>query len=230
MNFPKVLVAAPQHISKLYCWDAWANNVTNFTYPNFDVFLSDNSPSKEFKPYVEQRGFLYHHTPKNHKGLLFTINDAHEACRKYALEHNYDAVLHLETDVIPPIDIIERLMSHGKNIIAACYDIKHGAERQAMVQLLENVNGFTKAFKTTDFVGKNEGLFFDGTVKQVYSAGLGCILLRKPILNSFAFMVKDNTYHSDVWFANELMHKNIPIFLDTSIQCQHLNDTWKDKL
>jgi hypothetical protein len=226
MTLPKILVAAPQHISKLYCWNDWATNVENFTYSNFDVFLSDNSSNKEFKPYVDARGFIYHHVKENPKGKLFTINDSHEACRKYALENGYDALLHLETDVFPPIDVIERLLAHNKGVVAASYDIRTGKNRQAMAQLIEDVNGFTKGLRTTDFVAENEPLFFDGAVKQVYHAGLGCILIRKNILEQFEFFVRDNANNTDVIFANVMTQKQLPIFIDTSIQCVHKNMSW----
>ena len=43
-NLPKVLICAPQHESKNYCWETWINNVNNFTYPKdrLEIFIADN--------------------------------------------------------------------------------------------------------------------------------------------------------------------------------------------
>ena len=42
---------------------------------------------------------------------------SHETIRQKALKGNYDYLLHLESDVFPPIDIIERLLEKKKKII-----------------------------------------------------------------------------------------------------------------
>ena len=102
--FPKILIAAPQHESKNYCWDVWAERVNSLTYPNYDVFISDNSPTKDNLKIIKSKGFNVKHTPSNKKGLLHTINDSHNACRNYALTNNYEYILHLETDIIPPFE------------------------------------------------------------------------------------------------------------------------------
>ena len=42
-EFPKVLVAAPQAAAKKYAFERFIDNVMQFTYPNFEIKLFDNT-------------------------------------------------------------------------------------------------------------------------------------------------------------------------------------------
>lgn len=226
-EFPKVLLTAPQHESKNYCWAEWLGRATNLTYPNYEIFLADNSPTRDNYNMIKEAGIACEHIRQNQKGLAFTINDAHNACRKYALNNRFEYIFHLETDVIPPFDVIERLMNYNLKVVAGCYDIRHGKDRQIMAQLDDEYDRSVRAFRTVEMADELEPLLFDGTLQKVYHAGLGCILIKSDVLKLFPFRVqKGTTLHSDTWFANDCFERKIPIYLDTSIQCEHLNSTW----
>jgi cellulose synthase/poly-beta-1,6-N-acetylglucosamine synthase-like glycosyltransferase len=166
---PKVLICAPQHESKNYVWDKWIENVNNFTYPKdrLEIFIADNSKSKDNYNKLKSYGIKAVHTPQHEKGILYTINDSHEACRQYAIKGNFDFMLHLETDIIPPIDVIERLMNNNKKVCSALYDIFYGSIRKPMVQIDENYDRNIREYRNPEFVTVEEPLFFDGKVKQV---------------------------------------------------------------
>lgn len=224
---PRVLVCAPQHESKNYCFDEWLKRVRDLTYTNYDVFLADNSPTRDNYNYIKSLGIACEYVPKNSKGLYFTINDAHNACREYAMRKGYDYILHLETDVIPPHDVIERLMNHKRKVCSGLYDIFHGQERKLMVQLPEPYERTVSGFRSVRFIEEGEVNFFDGTVKRVYHAGIGCALISKDVFTKIPFrVVKGIDFHSDTWFANDCFINNINIYVDTTIQCEHLNSTW----
>jgi len=227
MEFPKVLVAAPQHESKKYCWNEWRDRVKNLTYPNYDVYLAENSETPDFFNEIKEDGFKAERVAANVKGVLARTTKAHEACRLYAINNNYDYLLHLETDVIPPLDVIERLISSRKKVILGTYDIFHGKARKSMIQISEPYDRTVRAYRAVPFIEGEEPLFFDGTVKQIYHGGIGCALIHKDILNRIPFRYEKNSInHADTWFANDCFYRDIPIFADTSIICKHFNQTW----
>ena len=226
LKFPKVLIAAPQHESKKYCWDVWKERVKNLTYPNYDVFLAENSEDDSFAVEIKKEGFKVKRVGYNFDSVLKRTTVAHDACREYALKNGYDFMLHLETDVIPPFDVIEKLLTHKKKVVSGVYDIFHGKSRKAMVQMNEPLDRTVRAYRTVHFVEHEEPLFFDGTVKQVYHAGIGCILIRKDVLEQIPFRFeRKDIFHADTWFANDCFQRDIPIFADTSLMCKHLNST-----
>lgn len=228
-KFPKVLLAAPQHDSKKYCWETWRDRVKNLTYPNFDVYIADNSETEDFSKEIKEDGFICERIGYNIKSVLERTTKAHEACRLYALNNGYDFLFHLETDVIPPLDVIERLLTQNKKVVSGIYDIHHGKMRKAMIQTVEPLDRSVRAYRVVPFVEHEEPLFFDGTTKQVYHAGIGCMLISRYVFEKIPFRVDvKNIYHADTWFANDCFYRDIPIFVDTSIQCKHLNGTWLD--
>ena len=229
-KFPKVLIAAPQHDSKKYCWEEWKERVNSLTYPNYEVFLADNSLDDTFSKEIKADGFSVKRIGYTIKSVLERIAKAHEACRLEALNGGFDYILHLETDVIPPYDIVERLLTNKKMVVAATYDIFHGKQRKSMIQVSEPLDRTYRAYRTVPFIEHEEPLFFDGTTKQVYHAGVGCVLISKYVFDKIPFRhVKGSINHADTWFANDCFYKDIPIFADTSIHCKHLNGTWLDQ-
>ena len=107
------------------------------------------------------------------------------------------------------------------------YDIFYGKRRKAMVQMDEKYDRSVRAFRTSEFIEESEPLFFDGTVKKVFHAGIGCALIHRSILEKIPFRVeKGNNSHSDTFFAFDCFQHNIPIYVDTELQCKHLNFTW----
>ena len=52
MNLPKILICSPTANVKNYCFDEWLDNVMNFTYPNFEVRLYDNTNDNGSNAYL----------------------------------------------------------------------------------------------------------------------------------------------------------------------------------
>jgi hypothetical protein len=229
LKFPKVLIAAPQHDSKSYCWEKWVDRVKSLTYPNYDVFIADNSATDEFAEEMKKSGVKVKRVGFHLEGVLERTTQAHEACRLEALNGDYDYLLHLETDVIPPLDVVERLLLNRKKVVSAAYDIFHGKSRKAMIQLNEPLDRTYGAYRCVQFAEEQEPLIFDGTTKQVYHAGIGCILISKYVFEKVPFRFENNVpFHADTWFANDCFALDIPIYLDTTVNCKHYNTTWLD--
>ena len=229
--YPKVLLCAPQHESKMYCWESWHERLENLTYPNFDIFIADNSDTMDNVNYMNTfEGVVAVYTPDRKKGTLSRINDSHKQCAEYAIKNEYEWVFHLETDVFPPLDVIERLLSRKRPIIAGLYDIEFGYNRKAMVQLKEPVPRTIHGFQVIDYAEHNEPILFNGAVNSVFHAGLGCILINTNILKQVKFRVqKGVNFHTDTLFANDCFQLNKHIFVDTTVQCDHFNQQWLSK-
>ena len=229
---PRVLICCPQHESKNYVWDKWISNVNNFTYPKdrLEVFIADNSKTNKNCEFLKKQGIKSVHNKSNKKGILQIINDSHESCRNYAIENDFDFILHLESDIIPPIDVIERLLNNNKKVCSAMYDIHYGKERRPMIQLDEVYDKSVSEYRNPEFLTVDEPLFINGKVNQVYHAGLGCVLIHKSVFANIPFRVVDGVdMHTDTWFANDCYMSSINIYADTTIQCEHYNSTWLGK-
>ena len=220
----KVLVAAPHADRKNQTIEDYLNRVKNLTYHNYDVLIVDNSSTRKNYKWLLRQGInAIYVKPKNKKSQLF-IAESHEAIRKYALENNFDFILHLETDVFPPHDIIERLLIHQVAVVSAPYHINFGHWSHLMIQGIEE---FGEIRETYNIDNGSDMLMVDGKLKKVYAAGLGCCLIHKSVLNQIKFRWENGASpHPDSFFCADLALLDIPQYLDTSLLCEHRNTEW----
>jgi len=236
--FEKVLVCCPTASAKNYCFESWINNVMNFTYPNFQVFIADNTIDKGqnanylnsyFKnTYIGCDNFKAVHSKTDHlPSVIERMAISHNLCREYAIKNNYKTILHLESDVFPEKDIIESLIFAKKMVVGAIYDIDEGLYRRPMLQRHVYPSTNERIVYTHNF-GHDEYLsFIDGTVKNVASIGLGCVLIKDFVFKKIPFRFIKNEYnHPDSYFSEDCFRNGINIFADTSKVCRHENKAW----
>lgn len=233
----KVLIASPTADIKDYCFEDWMKNVANFTYENRELFLCDNSVTRDYFVNIKKR--------YEHLGNLFNVGrvtpsqfdlsykhilaKSHDRCRIYALENGFDYLLHLETDIFPPADIIERLIDAKQKVIGALYHIEVGERSKLMIQQIED---FGNELRETYNLDEADISFVDGEVKRVFSCGLGCVLIHRSVLEQVQFRYEEGSpVHPDSFYFADLDAKHIPVYVDTSIYCNHNNQTmvrvWK---
>jgi hypothetical protein len=228
----KILIACPTADIKDYCFDEWLSNVNNFTYSNFEIMVCDNSQERDYyidlkNRYKNQDNIFFHRVTPSQFNLSYKhiLAKSHDRCRLYALENNFDYLLHLESDVFPPINVIERLLDAQKKIVGAMYFIEQGEQSKLMVQQIED---WGIDHRETFNLEENDILLVDGELKKVFSCGLGCVLIDKSILKEVPFRYEEGaSVHPDSFFYADLDLKNIPVYLDTSILCEHKNQSLK---
>ena len=237
MQLPKILVCAPTASAKNYCFKEWLDNVMGFTYPLFDVILFDNTLDNGLFTKQMNDYYINNHS-KGHKFLAvnnFKLNASksviermaisHNECSKAAIEGNYDYILHLETDVFPPKDVIEKLLFNRKQVVGGIYYRDEGIYRKPMLQ--RHVYRSPNNIVAENFLGTDDTCFIDGNLKKVASVGLGCVLIKIDVLKKIPFRFIPNKHlHPDSYFSEDCFSHNIPIFADTSIICRHDNKPW----
>ena len=160
------------------------------------------------------------------------IVDSRNILRDYALKNNYDYFLSLEQDVIPPRDIIPRLLGRNKKIVSGVYFklydvlITNTGKRDGIVQkkgkaIMPVLFGFTKETDKMYVLRPHEvsgSKFF-----KVRAAGLGCMLIHRDVLEKVKFRKEEgNEAYDDVLFCGDAYDQGFEIFADTSVKSRHL--------
>ena len=237
-NFTKVLVCCPTAAVKNYCSEDWIDNVMNFKYPNFQIFMVDNTIDGganakylndmfNAKYGVKNKFLAIHSNTDAIPSVINRMAISHNLCSRYALQNNYTRILHLESDVFPPADIIESLMVHNKMVIGGLYFRDEGIRRKIMLQRYCFPSDSLFNIRAINFKPFEELGFIDGCVKQVASVGLGCVLIRSLVLKKIPFrFVPGESFHPDSYFSEDCFRAGIKIFADTSKICEHRNVKW----
>jgi hypothetical protein len=239
-NFPKVLVATPTSRLKDYIFDEWIENAMNLTYPNYDMVVFDNTSdggqyARELNERVKQKygdngkKFNCYNSLVLHdaeiKSIYMKICLSHNDCRSYCLKNNYDYMFHLESDIFPPKDVIERLMFHKKHCVGGTYHIYDGLSRTLLLynHLELAFNSITSKVCTID----DELQLVNGELIKIAQCGLGCILLSNKLVKKIPFRYENfNECFPDTFFAEDCHAYGIPVYCDTSIICRHENKFW----
>ena len=225
---PKILIGAPTADLKNYCAKEWVDNVKSILYPNsVDIFLADNSEDPENVKYLRSLGVDAERVEfKKKDSIISRITKSHNLVRKKTLEGGYDFLLHLDTDIFPPPEVLVSLLSHRKSVIGISYDIFDMHDREpVMLQLEEDNDGEPSG---AIIRGKHNYNAFDGTLKQAWANGVGCTLIHRSVLEKVKFRFdKDRDGFCDSWFAYDIRELGIPMYVDTSIYAYHQNKDWR---
>ena len=229
MKNSKVLVGCPTSDYHAYCLDEYAQVIKNLTYDNYNVLLVDNSKDENYFKKIKSKG-LKVIRGKYLGGARDRIIASRNMLREIALKKGYDYLLSLEQDVIPPKDIIERMLGHNKKIICGVY-FAHNVMLDNSIKLIPLVYTLTDK-KTLTMNPLDESALWSNKLLRVISCGMGCVLIHKDVLKEITFRYNKTTRaHDDRWFCIDAYYKKFEMFCDTSIKCKHLieNRPWKWK-
>tara|TARA_Y100000310_G_scaffold339103_1_gene430755 strand:+ start:15675 stop:16466 length:792 start_codon:yes stop_codon:yes gene_type:complete len=249
MEHPKILVGCPVSKHHSYSTNEYLAAIKNLSYPNYDIYLVDNSSTNEFFKEL-QKAVPGERSCTEIPDVKEKIAASRNVLRKKVVEENYDYFLSLEQDVIPPKDVIEQLLQHKKAIVSGIYyspfpvqgkqqlfpvlyrwlnkeeqeNLKKNKEtlqklNPALHEELEKSNyDFTKVrvkFKPKE-VEKPQLL-------KVKQCGLGCVLIKKEVLEKIEFRIDKTTDgFDDATFCDDALEKGYELYADTKVKCKHL--------
>ena len=226
---PKILLGGPTAVVKQYCADEWIENIRRIIYPaKIDIFLADNSEDDSNVEFWKSRGVECERVRfSKTEPIIARITKSHNLVRQKALEGGYDFLFHVETDVFPSPDVLIRLLSHRKAVTSVSYDIFDMHDREpVMLQIEDEYDGEAHAAIKR---GKYILTEYDGTLKQAWANGIGCILIHRSVLEKFEFRYdKDRDGFCDSWLAYDLRAMGIPVHVDTSMYAYHKNKDWRN--
>ena len=253
---PKILVGAPIFDGSAYDMPEYLKALRSLTYPNVQHLLVDNSRSPKFFEELKKKNVNVIRKFYDLPDPKARIVAARNVIAQKVIE-KCDYFLSLEQDVIPPKDVIERLLAHGKQIISGvyCNVFKNAKKKQVMLPILyrdltskeqeeiqKNLEKFQKMNPETYAILKENNFNFSVIQKQmtlqemqgkelikVKSCGLGCVLIHKSVLEKVKFRLNPNAAFDDMVFCEDARKNGFDIYTDASVMCKHLikNKPWK---
>jgi len=235
MNNPKILLCSPINIIKEYCLYDWLDAIKKLTYPNLEILLVDNSNNPAFSEKIREGGFNCLHEPPAGREAREFMAASLERCRIKFLSGDYDYFFSLECDIFPPPDIIEKLLLHDLDVVGTTFwtDHKYNTRLQLQGNYLfkTDFKNKIKEYKSRALTFEESQLFMDGTVKPVYGAGLGCVLIKRNVIEEITFHVdQEEVGFADSFFHKDIWKNGVIFYIDTSIIPKHLNSNWNTVL
>jgi GT2 family glycosyltransferase len=224
----KVLVGGPVSDMHEYCFDDLVKSRKSLTYKNHDLLFVDNSQTDRFYKRIKEAGLPVQRIEYKDKARDRMI-ECRNILREHTLKNGYDYFLNLDQDIMPPDNIIERLLAHNEKIVTAIYfnplSLPTGEIK------LRPVIGFIEGKKLRFLKPEdmNKGL------REVDVCGSGCIMMHREVLEKLEFRYdKGSAGFDDVMFVHDAKKNGYKVYVDTSLVVKHLVGSrpwvWKDLL
>jgi hypothetical protein len=237
----KVLIAAPTARQKDYCFNEYYQQLIDIEYPEKHVFMVDNSDDEDYVKKLMSKGIPCGRVTRGGKTSTEFIAESQNLIRQYALEHNYDYVFMLESDVFIPKGLLAEMVSHKNPVHNVTYFVKGGDQTSICLQMIQTMNGRAVAKMLPLNLAH---LAFTGEIKPftdyiidynttLMGSGVGCSLIHREVLQAVEFRTDvendkktgkltfpDTFFHLDV---NKLGIANV---FDSTIIAQHKPSPW----
>jgi len=236
---PKVLVGCPTFDGKAYCLEEYAKAVKNLDYDNYEIVLVDNSEKEEYREKLKKMGFNVWRLDEKGFSARERITACRNLLRKLAID-SYDYFLSLEQDVIPPKDIMKKLLSHNQKIVSAVYTMKmddgkempllwgfldenekkkfleENPQLKSKIEEMGKKGLLCKRIESVEELPKNKLI-------KVAACGLGAVLIHKDVLKKIVFRTDERkSAYDDMFFSQDALSKGFEITADTGVICRHI--------
>lgn len=134
-----------------------------------------------------------------------------EFFRLLALARGHDYFYSMGVDTIPPLDVLDKLLAHDKDVVGAVYRQRKDNSPQVIA--------WRHGDEAKDFMN-------EGDLVQVDGMGMDAVLMSHKAFSSFSYLdwgQSDDDYPA----YDALKAKGIEIWLDTTLICKHYMTTEK---
>ena len=225
-NKNKILIACPTYDGQKYCVEKFIESLNRIKCHKIIFF--DNSKTTEYSELLQNKGFEVVRVDCGEKAGNERIAECMKFIRKYFLENDFSHLFCLETDVLAPADIVEKLLARDKDIIGGLYlteynmtHIKKDGTEYSQMEIHPVAEVYSPKMNylrpmPLEVAKKN-------ILARVATIGLGCTLITKAVLEKTDFRYEQNWSH-DALFCLDAQQNGFEVFVDTSLKCTHVKE------
>ena len=200
---------------------------------NLQILLIDNSTDPNYhKKFINNFSTIKHINPNNRE-IKYYLAESQEIARTYAIKNNFDYIFSLECDIFVQLDILHQFLiaiaeKPEIKVISAPYFIGLGIGSFILSEAIDTTVSINQHY-IRSYVQPlvNSFIFTNASVKQVYGAGIGCMLISNEVFKKIKFHVSEiQNGPSDKFFNKDCHNNKIKIFSHTGLQIKHYNSDW----
>ena len=210
-----------------YCLEEFLKGIANLSYPEFDLIFIDNSEDKgEYKELIQSKA---KEKLKGKKVRVKVIKDTNSYPSKFEKinggrlllkeqlqKADYKYFMHLDSDIIPPKDTVEKLLEPNKDVVSGVYlnALVLNNKPHVLPMLYEAVND-----KELRILRRTE--VYTNKIIEIGGGGFGCVLMKADVLKNLK--LDNSKYTDDVRFFKEAKEKGYETYANTAVKCGHIN-------
>jgi len=210
----RILIGVPTHKGHKHCLDEFLDALKGSI--TADVLFVVNYGEDAYATYLRSKGLHAVENPNKTEERFQNILSHRNYLRDYALEHNYDYLFFVDSDVILPPNALDTLLAEKKNIVSGAYLSSFTLGEQpviAPVLFKDKGNGEAQLYTYESM--------YPARVIQIGAGGLGCCLIAKKVLQDVTFRLMPSGKGEDIAFFLDARSKGYSAYAHTGIRCTH---------
>jgi len=239
---PKVLIGTPTFKGMRYCLKEFLNGIRAIDYPDCNFLFVDNSKEDDFfNELKKEKNIELIRDDTQETSNIDRLISSRNKILQYASKKDYDYLLMLDADVIPPKNILKELISLNKDIVSGVYFNYFNVSGEtkwlpcAWKELSQEIFNKIKEKNPSLIAGFDspEGMtehltdldVKSGKLSEVVVPSAGCMLLSKNVFKNISYEMpehKKQNQTDDVYFLEKARKKGFKIYCFTKIKCEHL--------
>jgi hypothetical protein len=222
----RILTGCPTWEGKRYCLPEYAAAIKTLAgQAPADILLIDNTNGDGYLAELRAAGLPAEKGPWL-PGARDRIVASRNILRQRVLDAGYDYLFSIEQDVIPAPDALQKLSSHGNDIVTGIVRTPlpwNGDERDIrMLPMLYVPHPRDPA----GLAYAPEAELARPQLLRVAAAGLGCVLIHRRVLERIPFHWTGNAF-DDMAFYKDARDAGFQAWCDTTVKPRHLHGSWE---
>lgn len=158
------------------------------------------------------------------KRKVFNHFHQYQRGREIFLHGKYDAMLIIESDIIPPADALQRLAAVGTDVAYGVYRFR-GTDIINIFERYRERNGIPPR-NVGESLSVRHKIYKQAVRQGVYpcsGAGFGCVLIKRQVLEQVQFRVEypKNGAYCDTWWTEDVYRAGFTMAADMGVICGH---------
>ena len=146
--------------------------------------------------------------------------------RELFLSGWYDAMLVIESDIIPPRDTLKRLAALPADVAYGVYLFRGEPGHPRQVNILERYKGWPAQGRNVGEPLTARGLYAAAVragVIDCSGSGLGCVLIRRHVIEAVPFGAPKGAGHFDTTWTRAVYRAGFRMMADMNVRCGHVD-------
>jgi len=226
MSAARVVMGVPTYAGKNYCWQEFQDSFHQILTDGFEVVkvLVDNTDDEGNREFLEKHAVGWDEIIYlDCKGKLVNekLADSHNAIREAVFRHKADFMFHVESDVLCPIDTLQKLYLNKKRCVGGWYMLDVGSSRHPIHQPWHEDEIFSFQYSLSHCWRYH----LKPGVQKTGLIGVGCVLIKKSLLKRIRFR-HDPTIPvaPDTNFSKDCKDLGVQWWVNNDLLCYHMND------
>ena len=212
----KLVIGIPTYEAHQYCLDKLLSALKLVMYDDVTIVFADNSGTDAYATELRKKGFLVLHEPPINGDSCAQAVQCRNIIINYFLKHDFDALLLLSSDVMPPPLTLKYLLEDEAAVAVGVYLNDQHIQGERVLAPMLRIPTVIEDHNVPVPINKVLGQ----SVFPISVSGFGCVLFHRKVLEKVKLVYAQGKEEFD--FFGKVSKAGFSIVADCRVKCDHV--------